>query len=232
MGRDRDQLVERLREGGCAKREIDAAEAAGKLAAFAVERALGGDERYTLTDVARASGQSTRFLRELMQAVGRPDPPRGERAFTEEDLQAAQMVSRFADAGLRRQDILEVGRLVSQNMAQVAEAVRRLAGNALLEPGDSEDTVGLPFSRAVDELEPLLPELLDYHLRAHPRDAIRGQLISDPERGARRVDGPVEVGSAFADPVAYPRLAQHLAPEDVGQTAGRFAALAANTAKR
>src|SRR3954464_14183307 len=199
MDSDRQRLIERLRDDGCSAADIGPAEAAGRLPAFAVERALGGDERYTLTDLARASGQSTRFLRELMQAVGRPDPPRGERAFTEEDLQAAQMVSRFADAGLRRQDIMGVGRLVSQNMAQLAEAVRRLAGNALLEPGDSEYTVGLRFSQAVDELEPLLPELLDYPLRAHLRDAIRGQLISDAEREAGRLDGTVEVGIAFAD---------------------------------
>src|SRR3954470_21574596 len=138
MGRDRDQLVERLREGGCAKREIDAAEAAGKLAAFAVERALGGDERYTLSDLARASGQDTRFLRELMQAIGRPNPQRGKRAYTEEDLEAVRLIRRFLDAGLGRRDMLEVGRVISQCMSQTAEAVRRLAGDALLQPGDSE----------------------------------------------------------------------------------------------
>src|SRR4051794_24640018 len=232
MGRDRERLIERLRDDGCADADIEAAEQAGRLAAFAVERALGGDERYTLTDLARASGQNTRFLRELMQAVGRPDPPRGERAFTGEDRQAAELIGRFADAGLRRQDILEVARIMSQNMAQTAEAVRRLAGNALLEPGDSEYTVGLRFAQAVDELEPLLPELLDHQLRAHLRDAIRGQLISDAEREAGRLDGTVDVGIAFADPVDYTRLGQQLDPEDVGQIAGRFAALAAHTARR
>src|SRR3954451_19511868 len=232
MDSDRQRLIERLRDDGCADADIEAAEQAGRLAAFAVERALGGDERYTLTDLARESGQSTRFLRELMQAVGRPDPPRGRRAFTDDDLRAAQMISRFADAGLNRQDILEVGRLVSQNMAQVAEAVRRLAGNALLEAGDSEYTVGMRFAQAVDELEPLLPEVLDYQLRAHLRDAIRGQLISDAEREAGRLDGTVDVGIAFADLVDYTRLGQQLDPEDVGQIAGRFAALAAHTARR
>src|SRR3954465_416705 len=100
MGRDRDQLVERLREGGCAKREIEAAEGAGKLAAFALERALGGEEQYTLSDLARASGQDTRFLRELMQAIGRPNPRRGERAYSEEDLEGVRLVKRFLDAGL------------------------------------------------------------------------------------------------------------------------------------
>src|SRR3954470_18182821 len=206
MGRDRERLIERLRDDGCADADIEAAEQAGRLAAFAVERALGGDERYTLTDLARESGQSTRFLRELMQAVGRPDPQRGQRAFTDDDLRAAQLISRFADAGLNRQDILEVGRLVSQNMAQLAEAVRRLAGNALLEAGDSEYTVGLRFSQAVDELAPFMPQLLDYHLRAHLRDAIRRQLITEAERQAGHLEDTTDVAIAFADLVDYTRL--------------------------
>src|SRR4051794_5057012 len=134
MGRDRDQLVERLREGGCAKREIDAAEAAGKLAAFAVERALGGDERYTLSDLARASGQDTRFLRELMQAIGRPNPQRGKRAYTEEDLEAVRLIRRFLDAGLGPRVMLEGGRGITQCKAQTAEALHPPTGHALLPP--------------------------------------------------------------------------------------------------
>src|SRR3954470_5571275 len=111
MGRDRERLIERLRDDGCADADIEAAEQAGRLAAFAVERALGGEDRYTLTDLARESGQSTGFLRELMQAIGRTNPRRGERAYTQEDLEAVRMIKRFVGAGLGRRDMLEVGRV-------------------------------------------------------------------------------------------------------------------------
>src|SRR5205814_10026200 len=149
MGRDRELLIERLRKDGYGAADIETAEGAGRLAAFAVERALGGEERYTLSDLAREGGQDTRFLRELMQAIGRPNPRRGERAYTEEDLEAVRLIRRFVDAGLRRQDVLEVGRVISQCMSQAAEAVRRLAGDALLKAGDTEYTVGLRYAQAV-----------------------------------------------------------------------------------
>jgi adenylate cyclase len=232
VARDRDELVERLRSGGCADADIEAAEAGGRLASFAVERALGGEERYTLSDLAEASSQGTAFLRELMQAIGRPNPRRGERAYTEEDLEAARLIRRFVDAGLRRQDVLEVGRVISQCMSQAAEAVRRLAGDALLKAGDTEYTVGLRYAQAVDELAPLMPRLLDYHFRSHLRDGMRRQMITDAERQEGRLRGTEEVAIAFADLVDYTRLGEQLAPEDVGQIAARFAALAVKAVER
>src|SRR4051794_32259612 len=203
MGRDREQLLDRLRGDGYEDGEIDEAEAAGRLAALAVERTLGGDERYTLTDLARESGLSSQFLRGLMQAIGRPNPRRGERAFTDDDIEAMKVVKTFIDAGLPREDMIQVGRVLSEGMAQAAEAVRQLAGNALLEPGDSEYTVGLRFARAAEELAPLMPKLLDYHFRAHLRDGIRRQAITEAERQAGRLAGTEEVAIAFADLVDY-----------------------------
>ena len=232
MGRDRDRLIERLRKDGYGDADIEDAEAGGRLAAFALERALGGEERYTLTDLAREGGQDTRFLRELMQAIGRPNPRRGERAYTEEDLEAVRLVKRFVDAGLDRHDVLEIGRVLSQCMSQSAEAVRRLAGEALLQPGDSEYTVGLRFAQAVDELAPLMPLLLDYHFRAHLRDGIRRQMITAAERESGHLAGTEDVAIAFADLVDYTRLGEQLDPQDVGRIAARFAALAVKTVKR
>ena len=96
--------------------------------------------------MARESGLAPAFLRELMQAVGRPNPGRGERIFTDEDIETARVIKRFVDAGLPRRELLEVGRVVGQGMSHTSEAVRRLVGNALLQPGDSEYTVGLRFA--------------------------------------------------------------------------------------
>ena len=232
MSRDREQLVERLRKGGLADGDIESAEAAGRLATFAVDRALGGEERYTLTDLAEASGQSTSFLRELMQAIGRPNARRGQRAYTEDDLEAARLIRRFTDAGINRSDVLEVGRVLSQCMSQSAEAVRRLAGDTLLKAGDSEYTVGLRYAQAADELAPLIPRLLDYHFRSHLRDGMRRQMITQAEREAGKLDGTEDVAIAFADLVDYTRLGERLPPEDVGRIAARFAALAVKTTEQ
>ena len=114
--RDRERLLARLREAGIEEEQIERAAAEGRVPTLAVELALGGMGRHSLTHVARESGLGPAFLRELMQAVGRPNPGRGERIFTDEDIETARVIKRFVDAGLPRRELLEVGRVVGQGM--------------------------------------------------------------------------------------------------------------------
>ena len=129
---DRERLLERVRKAGADEEEIERAAAEERLPTLAVELALGGAGRHSLTHVARESGLASAFLRELMQAVGRPNPGRGERIFTDEDIETARVIKRLVDAGLPRRELLEVGRVLGQGMAHTSEAVRRLVGNALM----------------------------------------------------------------------------------------------------
>jgi adenylate cyclase len=117
-------------------------------------------------------------------------------------------------------------------MAHTSEAVRRLVGNALLEPGDSEYTVGLRFAQAADELAPLVPTLLDHQFRAHLRDGMRRELVTESEREVGRLAGTRDVAIAFADLVGYTRLGDSLPAEDLGSIAGRFADLAVGSIRR
>ena len=167
-----------------------------------------------------------------MQAVGRPNPGRGERIFTDEDIETARVIKRLVDAGLPRRELLEVGRVLGQGMAHTSEAVRRLVGNALMQPGDSEYTVGLRFAAAADELAPLMPTLLDHQFRAHLRDGMRRELVTESEREVGRLAGTRDVAIAFADLVGYTRLGEQLPAEDLGSIAGRFADLAVASVKR
>jgi adenylate cyclase len=229
---DRRRLLRRLRAAGLAGDEIAAAQAEGRLPTLAVEVALGGGERHTLTDVARRAGVPTKVLREVMQALGRPNPARRERAFTDEDVEAALLARRLLDAGFPQEELLEVGRVMSQGMAQLADAVRRSAGDALLRPGDSEETAAVRFAEAADALAPLVPSLLAHQFRAHLREGIRRQLLTEAEREAGRLAGTTEVAVAFADLVDYTRLGERLPPEDLGRIAGRLTELAAGSARR
>jgi adenylate cyclase len=229
---DRERLLARLRDSGADDKEIERAAAEERLPTLAVELALGGAGRHSLSHVAREAGLAPAFLRELMQAVGRPNPGRGERIFTDEDIETARVIKRFVDAGLPRRELLEVGRVLGQGMAHTSEAVRRLVGNALLEPGDSEYTVGLRFAQAADELAPLVPTLLDHQFRAHLRDGMRRELVTESEREVGRLAGTRDVAIAFADLVGYTRLGEELPAEDLGRIAGRFADLAVGSVGR
>ena len=220
---ERARLEARLRDAGLTDDEIAAAAEAGRLPTLAVELTLGGIPRLTLTDLARETHLPTSYLRELLQAVGRPNPRRGERAFTDEDVQMARLVKVIVDQGLPRDDVLEVARVLGQGMSQMAEAVRRIAGDALLRPGDTEAAVGLRYAEAADSLGPAVPALLGYGFRTQLRDRIASHLVTEAERHEGKLRGTVDVGVGFADLVGYTRLGQDLAAEDVGRMAGQLA---------
>jgi adenylate cyclase len=234
MGRidDREQLERRLRGAGLTEAEIREAAQEGRLPTLAVELALGESGRHSLTYVARESHLSPAYVRELMQAAGRPIPAPRERVYSDEDVRFARTVGRFIEAGLPREGLLEVARVASLGMANVAGAVRRLAGDALLEPGDSEHAVGLRYATAADELVPLMARQLDYHFRMHLREGIHRQLVTEAELEAGRLVGTRDIAVAFADLVDYTKLGERLAPEDVGRIAGRLAQLSAQAVRR
>jgi len=229
---DRDRLLARLREAGLSPEEAERADAEGRAPTLAVELALGPPERYTLTHVAKQSGLSTHFLRSLMQAVGRPNPARGEEVYTDEDVEFAQMVKRFTDAGMPHEGLLEVARVTGLGMSQTAEAVRRMAGDALLQPGDSVYAAAARYADAAEHLIPLFARQLDFGFRSHMRDALRRELLTEEELAAGRLSGTQEVAVAFADLVDYTKLGEKLAPEDVGRIAGRLAELAVASTRR
>jgi adenylate cyclase len=229
---DRERLLRRMRRGGASKAELERAEAEGRLPTLAVERALGSGGTHTLTKVARASKLDTAFVRDLMQAMGRPSPGPREAVYSDDDVEIARLVRGFLDAGLPRDELLEIGRVLSLGMSHTADAVRRVVGNALLRPGDSEFTVGLRYAEAVDKLAPLVPPLLSSEFRSHLRHGIRSHLVTEAEREAGALDGTQEVAVAFADLVDYTRLGEHLAPEDMGQIAGRLVQISRKAASQ
>ncbi|MFL5819811.1 MAG: adenylate cyclase regulatory domain-containing protein [Solirubrobacteraceae bacterium] len=224
---DRERLLQRLRDEEVGEDVIEQASRDGRLATLAVEVALGGRGRHSLTAVARAARMSPDHLRQLLQAIGRPNPGRGERSLTDEDIELARIARRLLKAGLPREGIVEAARVIGQNTAQIAEALRRLVGDALIEPGDSEYTLGTRYAGATDELGPLLPALLDLNLRAHLREGIRRELITEAEREAGHLSDTREVAVAFADLVGYTDLGSDLAAAELGSIAGRFGELAA-----
>src|ERR687885_312057 len=97
---DRERLVKILHENGVGDAEIERASEEGRLPTLAVEMALGGGRKHTLSAIARESGLDTAYLRDLLQAIGRATPSRGARAFTDEDIELAKIGRRMLDAGL------------------------------------------------------------------------------------------------------------------------------------
>jgi len=233
LSMDPEQLLLRhLREADLSDDEIDRARRDGQLATRAVEVALGDVNGHTLTDVARAAHLRSAFVRELMQALGRPDPARGEHAFTDEDVELARIAREMLDAGLPAHELIEVTRVVGLAMSQSAEAVRRMVGVAFLEAGDTEEALGARYIEAVDKLAPLVPDLFSLSFRAHLRDGISGALLTEAERHTGRLADTGDVAVGFADLVGYTSIGDRVSAGELGSIAGQFAALGVSTSRR
>jgi adenylate cyclase len=226
------RLLKHLREADVSNDEIDRARRDGQLATRAVEVALGDGTAHTLSVVARAARLRSEYVRELMQALGRPDPARGEHAFTDEDIKLARIARKMLDAGLPAQELTEVTRVIGLAMSQSAEAVRRMVGEAFLKPGDTAEALGARYIEAVDKLAPLVPELFSLSFRAHLRDGISGELLTDAELHSGRLADTVEIAVGFADLVGYTSIGDRVSAGELGSIAGRFAALGVSASRR
>jgi adenylate cyclase len=193
---------------------------------------LGGPGRYSLSALAREAHVSPSTARSVLQALGRPSPSRGERAYTEEDLELVRTHKRFLDAGLPRDEMLATARVLSQGLSQTAESIRQLVGNALLEPGATSAALGARYLQALDEFGPELQHLLELELRAHLRERLRGEFISEAERESGELADTEDVAVAFADLVDYTRLGEQVSPSTLGRIANKLAELAVASVQR
>jgi adenylate cyclase len=172
--------------------------------------------------VAREADLDSTFLRQVLLALGRPNPRRGERAFTDADVEEARILKAFVGAGLPRKDIVGIARILGNGMANTAVAIREVVGNAFLQRGDTEHDLAFRYAQAAEELGPLLGPMLGNELMAHLRDVIRREAVTQAERESGSIRGTREVGVGFADLVGFTQLGRESQAEELGRVAGRL----------
>ena len=228
----RVELLDYLVGQGVTPAELKKAAVEDRLAMLPVEWVLAGEGRtYTGNEIAAESGVDVEFLLRQREALGLPRPDPEERAFTEDDVKAANISRQFLEGGLPAPEMLEVARVIGMTMAQLAEANRALFRRALMRPGDTERDLGLRFAEAAKAMMPLVGELLMYALTMHQREQIRSDAIGQAEAAAGALPGSTEVAVCFVDMVGFTRLGERLSPDEVGMLAGRLGELASQVAK-
>ena len=218
----RRELLKRLSADGVSFDHLLQAVKDERLAALPAEMALGGEAPHTLTHVAREAGLDSAFLRQALLALGRPNPRRGERAFTDADIEEALILRSFLDAGLPRRAVIDVARVLGNGMANTAVAIRELVAGALLKRGDSELDLAFRYAEAAEHLAPLLSPLLGHELLAHLRAVVRREAVSQAERKRGAIVGTRPTAVAFADLVDFTKLGAELQPDELGRVAGRL----------
>lgn len=219
---DRRELLRRLSKAGVSFDRLLAAVKDERVAALPAELALGGEPPHTLTHVAREVGLDPAFLRQALLALGRPNPRRGERAFTDADIEEALILKSFLDAGLPRKDVIDVARVLGNGMANTAVAIRELVAGSLLRRGDSELDLALRYAEAAEQLAPMLSPLLGHELLAHLRAVVRREAVSQAERKRGSISGTRPAAIAFADLVDFTKLGGEVDPDELGRVAARL----------
>lgn len=228
----RRKLLEQLAGEGCSLEELKEAVVAGRLTLLPVERALAGEgPRYTVGEIAEKSGVDAEVLQRFSSALGVPYGDPEERRRTEADLEAAQRVKAFLDAGLPEDGLLQVARTIGMGTARIAEANRELIVRTLIRPGDTERDVALRFVAAADYMLPLVGPTIEYALQAHLVEQIRQDVIGATNLASGEVGGAVNLTVCFADLVEFTRLGEEIAAEELGIVAGRLEEMATAVAE-
>jgi adenylate cyclase len=220
-------LLEELAADGASLEELHAAVAAGRLTLLPVERALAGSgPRYTPREVAERAGLDLDLVQRFSAALGVPYTDPDERTLTDQDVEAAQRMKAFRDAGLPEDGMLQVARTIGMGMARIAEANREIIVKTLMEPGDTERDLAQRFAAAAEYMLPQVGPTLTYAFQAHLLEQIRRDVIGTADLESGEIRGTAELAVCFADLVEFTRLGEEIAPEELGGVAGRFEEMA------
>ena len=196
-----------------------------------VERVLGGEPKYTASEVAERSGLPVEFLMKQRHALGlsRLDP--GERAWGEEDVEAAAHLRGFLEGGLSEDGVVEIARVAGESLARVSDASRQVIGRTFVREGDTERDLAQRLADAARALLPPMGHELEYIYRVHLREQLRGAVLSQEQVAAGQIPGSQEVVVCFADLVDFTKLGEAVPPEELGEVAGLLTEMASNVAE-
>jgi adenylate cyclase len=218
----RVELLEYLYRQGSTLDDLREATADGRLLFLAAERAVAGEPRYTMGEVAQRTGVAVELLVALRRAHGLPVPDPDAKALGDVELEAAELTKAFAARGVSETQMIDVTRVLARGLAQAGEAMRSLVLELVLEPGASELDLAERYAGAVESFMPLVGPLMEQMTRLHLRHAARTEVISAAERQAGTLPGAREVTIAFADLVGFTRLGEELPPQELGRVAERL----------
>src|SRR3954466_3935431 len=192
-----------------------------------LEVLLSDERKYTLTDMAREAGVDSPYLRQLLLSLGHPNPRPREHAFDKQDIEMARLLCLFLEAGLHKDGLLEIARVIGHSTARTAAVIREVAGSELIEAGDSESAVAMRYATAAETLLPLLGEILKWELRVHVREQATRDAITRAELASGELSGTRTVAVGFVDLSGFTELGSYSSPQRLGMIGSRLGALAA-----
>ncbi len=223
------ELLERLHHDGVSVAELKDAVAENRLALLPVERELGG--RYTAEEIAAKTGVPVELVRRIRRALGFPEAADDERAWSEDELKAAESVKLFLDAGISEESLLEITRVLGEGSARLGSTIAATFADTYLQPGDTERDVALRYGAMARQLLPAMGPVLTAALGSHLREAARRGIIGRRELDRGSLTSEEHAIVCFADLVGFTSLGGEIGAEQLGSVARTLAELAADLAK-
>lgn len=223
-----------LRRRGATSDDIDDAERDGTLTLLALDRMLvPGRPELNGDDIAEQSGVDRETAKLLWRALGFPDPPEGEAAFTRESVEVLRLISgRSATSVFTDSDpaaLVSQVRAVGAGLSRVAEALSDQIAESVLaarELGVSDEEIADAVIESLDWS--LLNRLSDYALRVQVRAAVWRKLLT-PQLSSGEV--PL-LAVGFVDLVGYTAMSQELDWRELRELVARFEAVTYDTVAR
>ena len=230
--RERQALIEDLLADGVTPEELREAAAAGRLALLPIDRVLRRqDARWSAVQVAEQAGVELEVLRRLWRALGLADAGDDEVVYRDEDVEAAKAVAQFQAAALGEAPLALISQVLGHGMARLAETLREVVGETLIEAGIGERTLGQRYAEAGETLVPLLAPLLSYVLNVHLTEQLKSDVVLQVELETGRIEGAREVTVCFADLVGFTRFGESVAPTELSVAGRRLTDMAVEVAR-
>lgn len=177
---------------------------------------LGGPPTLTSDDVERRTGVAKDIARARWGALGFTQVPDGEIAFTEADVHAMELVERLIDLGFAE---------VANEAAWIRTLGRAFARMAEFQTGiiaqtiDTDGMTAEELAETLDEVSPILEEVMCYVWRRHAASAGARLAFSTTEDG----DDPV-MAAGFADIVGYTARSRTMRGDELAALVEEFEA--------
>ncbi|HEX2030088.1 MAG TPA: adenylate cyclase regulatory domain-containing protein [Actinomycetota bacterium] len=175
----------------------------------------------TASQVAARAGLDLDLARRVWRALGMPEAGDDEVMFDDRDVQALTALRGILELGVPADELLAIGRLYGQAMSRIADAETRMFRERLLAPAMAHD--GEPVE---ERLRPVVEALLDISARLLDQTHRRKLMLALDALGAGGSSESLAAG--FADLVAFSRISEDLAAEELGGLVEAFEDLAVN----
>src|SRR4051794_11128655 len=226
-------LREFLESQGVPAEEIAAAEVEGQEAVqlLAVDRILmPGEQRYTQAEVTEKVGFDIEEARRYWRALGFPDVPEGQQAFTDGDVEALRTLKELTDQGVVDPEVaMQLARVFGQSLSRMADStvatIRTRVEEGLRSAGGTEQEIVEAVTAVTAAMLPTIEGLVQYSWRRHLAAAAQRQLYFGPDA----TTGQETLTVGFADMVGFTAISQQLDEHELAGTVDRFESIAFDT---